>query len=55
MSCVQRDLSKSINWLFSKNFADQKSMAQYMQSDMEKTYNQEYSTQQGYHLDLTKR
>ena len=47
---VQGNIHKTVNWLFSKNFADQKGVAGNMQShEKQKIYNQEYSIQQYYH------
>ena len=53
ISYIKWNSHKTISSLFSRNFAGQKEVAQYIQSnERKKIYHQEYSTQQGCHLDL---
>ena len=55
-SYVQGTSYKTISWYFSRNCRGQNGLTVHMQSDeMKKTYNQEYSTQQGYHSELSGR
>ena len=55
-SYIQGNFHKTISWPFSRNFAGQKGVAWYIQSDeRKKIYNQEYSTWQTNHSDVKDR
>ena len=49
-SNIKGGTNKAIIWFLNRNTASEKGMTRYIPSNEAKTYNQDYSTQQGSHL-----